>query len=69
MARGIVWIPTTPRNVTPALSKKEFGAADPFILLEREALMELHLILHLKERKLETTGTCLTAEFSHIGWN
>jgi hypothetical protein len=57
------------RNATPALSKKEFGATDPFILFEREALMELHLIIHLKERELGTTGTCLTAKFSHIGWN
>jgi hypothetical protein len=54
------------RNATPALSKKEFGAATPFILFEREALMELHVILHLKERELGTTGTCLTAEFSHM---
>jgi hypothetical protein len=69
MASGIVWIPTTPRDATAARGKKEFGAADPFILFEREALMELHLILHLKERELGTAGTCLTAKFSHIGWN
>jgi hypothetical protein len=35
MARGIVWIPTTPRNATPVRGKKEFGATDPFILFRR----------------------------------
>jgi hypothetical protein len=48
MARGIVWIPA-PEKRTATRGKKEFGAADPFIPFEREALMELHLILHLME--------------------
>jgi hypothetical protein len=36
MARGIVWIPTTPRNATAALGKREFGSTDPFILFQEK---------------------------------